>query len=150
MKRTLLMIAALTALMLTGCKKPSETEDPIAVSLEVTEIQDNCATVKAQLTSGNFYGAKLVEMVNVDDVTIDYSSDIQLVNYVQANGVDVELPYENTLTGIKIGQDKFTAIIVYDKSGRAAVAEKIVWTPAGLPEGWSTDNNPGELGEIKW
>ncbi|MCM1501930.1 MAG: hypothetical protein NC115_04590 [Bacteroidales bacterium] len=150
MKKTLLMIAAFSALMLAGCKKPAETEEPIKVSLEVTEIQDNCATVKVQLTSGKFYGAKLVEMVNVDDVTVDYTSDIQLVNYVQANGTDIELPYENTLTGVKIGQDKLTAIIVFDNTGRASVAEKVVWTPAGLPAGWSTENNPGELTEIIW
>lgn len=150
MKKHLLIIAALSALALTGCKKQAEAEDTISVSLEVTDIQDNHATVKAQLTSGKFYGAKLIEMVNLDDVTIDYSSDIQLVNYVNANGTDIELPYENTIEKIKIGQDKFTAIIVFDNNGRAAVAEKVIWTPAGLPEGWSTENNPGELEGINW
>lgn len=150
MKKTLLIIASLSALMLAGCKKPAGTEEPVAVLLEVTGIQDNCATVKAHLTSGKFYGARLIESMDAEDVTIDYTSDIQLVNYVQANGTGIELPYENTLTGLKLGKDKFTAIIVYDNTGRAAVVEKVIWTPAGMPDGWSTDNNPGELGEIIW
>lgn len=152
MKKYLLMTAVLMTAFLSGCKKSEtkNTDDPIAVSLEVVDIADNCATVKAALTSGTFYGAKMVEAVNLDDVTVDYTNDIQLVNYVEANGTDVTLPYGNVLTGVKIGKDMLTAIIVYDNTGRAAVTAYKTWTPAGLPDGWSTDNNPGELDEIKW
>ena len=89
-------------------------------------------------------------MIDFQDVTIDLESEIQLTNYVIANGVDVELPYENTLTDIRIGQKKFTAIIVYDSTGRAVDVQYTTWDPVGLPDGWSTENNPGELDEIVW
>lgn len=151
MKRISLAIAALALLCAGACnKQQTAKEDPIEVSLEVVDIADNCATVKAELTSGKFYGAKLVEAVNLDEVTVDVTSDIQLVNYVEKNGVEVTLPYENTLTGLKIGKEKFTAIIVYDNTGRACKTASKVWTPEGLPDGWSTENNPGELEEIHW
>ena len=152
MKKSLLILAVACTALFSGCKKAGtgETEDPIKVSLEVTGIENNSATIKAELTSGKASGAKIIEDYILDDVTIDYTKDIQLVNFVEANGVKVDLPYEKTLSGVKIGKDRFTAIIVYDNTGRAAVTAYQVWTPEGLPEGWSTENNPGELGEIKW
>ena len=83
-------------------------------------------------------------------MTIDLESEIQLTNYVIENGVDVELPYSNTVTDVRIGQDMFTAIAVYDNTGRAVDVVYERWTPLGLPDGWSTENNPGELEEIEW
>lgn len=154
MKRFLLFAAAATVALLSGCNKPDEgeqTQETITVSLTVTPSDDNSATISAELTEGTFHGAKIIEMMNFDDVTIDLESEIQLTNYVIANGVDIDqMPYSKTLTDIRIGQDKFTAIIVYDASGRAVDVEYVKWTPLGLPDGWSTDNNPGELDEIEW
>lgn len=151
MKKTLLIIAAVAALLM-GCNKPQsdEQEETFAVSLTVTDIADNCATVRASLTEGTFYGAKLIEKMNLEDVTIDYGNDIQLVNFVEKNGISVELPYENILTDVRVGKDCFTAIIVYDATGRAAVTSTCIWTPVGNPDGWSETNNPGELEEIEW
>ena len=154
MNRILISVAVILMTLLSSCNKPDEGQqtqtETIEVSLSVTDIQDNCATIKAEVTQGNFYGAKLIEMMDFQDVTIDLESEIQLTNYVIANGVDVELPYENTLTDIRIGQKKFTAIIVYDSTGRAVDVQYTTWDPVGLPDGWSTENNPGELDEIVW
>lgn len=152
MKKNLLILAFACTALLFGCGKDKgdKPEDPVKVSLEVTGIENNSATIKAELTSGKATGAKIVEDYILDDVTVDYTKDIPLVNFVEANGVKIDLPYEKTLTGVKIGQDRFTAIIVYDETGRAAVTAYKVWTPEGDPDGWSTDNNPGELGEINW
>ena len=150
MKKILLLTAATVAVFFTGCSKPEVKEDPIQVSLEVTDIADNCATVSAKLTSGDFYGAKIIEDMNIDDVTIDYTNDLQLVKFVEQNGKDVTLPYEVKLTGVRIGNDRFSAVIAYDKNGVAKSVAVQVWTPEGRPDGWSTENNPGDLGEIIW
>ena len=154
MKRILLLTAAAMTFMVVGCNKPENGQqnqkETIEVSLEVTGIADNCATINAELTAGTFHGARIVEMVDLQDVTIDLESEIQLTNYVIENGVDIELPYSNTLTDIRLGQKKLTAIIVYDSTGRAVDVQYVTWDPVGLPDGWSTDNNPGELEEIEW
>lgn len=156
MKRILLLTAVALAAFLTGCNKPDNQQqgqqETVEVSLEVTDIADNCATIKASLTSGSFHGARIIEMLPVADVPAEVlESEIRLTDYVIENGSEIDaMPYEKTLTDVRIGADMFTAIIVYDASGRAADAVYVQWTPAGLPDGWSTDNNPGELGEIEW
>lgn len=151
MKKYLLAAAAILAALVTGCNKGPETEpDPIEISLTVTGIENNCATIKASLTSGEFHGAKLIESINLEAVTIDYKNDIQLIKFVTENGVDVTLPYEKQLTGIRIGQDQFTALIVFDETGRVDKTATVVWTPAGKPDGWSEENTPGKLDEITW
>lgn len=154
MNRILFSVAVILMTLLSSCSKPDneeQTQETIAVSLTVTPNDDNTAVISAELTSGSFHGAKIIEMMNFEEVTIDLESEIQLTNYVISNGVDItEFPYTNTLTDIRIGQDKFTAIIVYDASGRAVDVAYERWTPLGLPDGWSTENNPGELDEIVW
>lgn len=152
MKRLMMIAAcALCTVLLAGCgDKEKEEEKPVEVSLEVTDIADNCATIKAALTSGNFYGAKLVESMSVDDVTVDTSNDIQLIKFMETYGVDVTLPLEKTITGVRIGTDRFTAIVVYDATGRATQVKTVTWTPEGLADGWSQENSAGTLEEIKW
>lgn len=153
MKKSLLIIAVACTALLFGCKKAEtggEEQQPIKVSLEVTPADDNSAAIKAVLTSGQATGGKIIEDMLVDDVTIDYSKDIQLVKFVEENGKAISFPYENKLTGIKIGKDRFTAVIVYDNTGRAAVTAYKIWTPLGQADGWSSENNPGELEEIEW
>lgn len=152
MKKTLLLLAFTGLAVCTSCGGDEKTqkEETFAVSLEITGIQDNCATIKAALSDGSFYGAKMIEMMNADDVAIDYTKDIPLTTFIRENGVDVTLPFEKTLTDIRIGADKFTAIMVFDETGRAAATAYQIWTPEGSPAGWSTDNNPGTLEEINW
>lgn len=152
MKKLLLVGAAILAAAISfSCSKSeSDEEKPIEVSLEVTDIADNAATIKASLTSGNFYGAKLVDAVVAESLEFDTTNDIQLIKYVEGNGVAIELPFEKKLTGIKIGKDMFTAIIIYDATGRVCTTKTLTWTPEGLAEGWSDSNNPGSLEEIPW
>ena len=76
MKKILLLTAATVAVFFTGCSKPEVKEDPIQVSLEVTDIADNSATVSAKLTSGDFAGAEIIEEPNIDAVTRDYTTDL--------------------------------------------------------------------------
>ena len=72
MKRILLLTAVALAAFLTGCNKPDNQQqgqqETVEVSLEVTDIADNCATIKASLTSGSFHGARIIEMLPVGDV----------------------------------------------------------------------------------
>ena len=153
MKRILFLVAAAMTALLSSCNKPAQQQtqtETIEVSLEVTDIADNQATVKAELTAGSFYGAKIVKMVDRQDITIDLESEIQLTNYVLANGEDIDLPYSETISDVRLGQDKFTAVIVMDNTGRAVDVKYVIWPPAGLPDGWSTENGAGELGEIIW
>ena len=146
-----LNIAVILAVVLPALISCGKTETPkeetIKVTLEITDIADNAATVKAGLESGTFYGAKIVEMVNADDIVFDPSNDIQLVKYVEENGVSVDLPYQKRLEKLRIGIDRFTAVIAYDKNGIAKSTAYKIWSPEGNPEGWSTENNPGSLDE---
>ena len=152
MKKILLIgVAILTATISFSCSKPeSDEEKPIGVSLEITDIADNAATVKASLTSGKFYGAKLVDAVVAESLEFDTTNDIQLIKFVEEKGADVTLPLEKKLTGIKIGKDMLTALIVYDETGRVCITKTVIWTPEGIAEGWSDSNNPGSLDEITW
>lgn len=152
MKTLTILVAMFMTLSFLGCDKSAgeDSGETISVNLEVTDIADNCATIKAYLTSGNFYGAKLLESMNADDVTFDSTNDIQLINYVEKNGEAVDLPLERKLTGVKVGKDMFTAIIVYDRTNRVVTTKTVTWTPEGKVDGWSDENNPGELEEIEW
>lgn len=163
MKKYLMMIAvAAMAIMTVGCEKKNPTpgadenngengtQTALSATLEVTDIADNCATIKVTVTSGSATKAKIVKAVKNSDVTIDVTKDIDLISWIEANGVEVSLPYTETLTDIAVGHDMFTAVAVYNAEGRAEVCKYQVWTPAGTVEGWSTENNPGSLDEDKW
>ncbi len=106
--------------------------------------------VKNRLIAGP-HEIKLVLDAIDEEVTINRDSDIQLTRYIKENGIDfANLPYETTITDIRLGKDRFTAVGVYGKDGVMAATAYKTWTPVGLADGWSTDNNPGELGEIEW
>lgn len=149
------LVASAFALFLTACNKSDENNDTtegetIEVSINVNVGDDNSATVTAEQTSGNFYAAKIIVMMEYSEVTVDLSSEVSLTNFIIENGVDVELPYTETFTGLRVGYDKFSAVVAYDSSGRAAATAYQVWTPQGDALGWSEENNPGELEEIEW
>lgn len=152
MKKYLICVIAAMA-MFAGCNKPDDnggSDNPAVITLEVTDIADNCATVKASVSSGSANGAKVIDCMLLEDVTFDYTNDIQLINYVEKNGVAVQLPYEKKLTDVKVGKDMFTAIIVYNDKGVVSATKTCIWTPVGEVDGWSGENNPGDLGEIIW
>jgi hypothetical protein len=158
MKKYLSAIAvAAMAILMVGCDKPATgngdnggADAALAATLEVTDSADNCATIKVTVTSGTATKGKIVKAVRNSEITVDPTKDIQLINWIETNGVEVSLPYTETLTDLAVGNDMFTAVAVYNADGRAEVCKYQVWTPVGKVEGWSTDNNPGSLGEENW
>ena len=135
MKKILILSAALlTGFFALSCgDSSSEPED------------DNKATVTAALEKGNFYGAKIVTGVRVSTLTLDYTREIPLIKYVEANGTAAELPFTTQLTDLIFEQDYFCAVIVYDRTGRACHSAYLTFTAEGDPEGISNDNSAGNL-----
>ncbi len=124
MKKILILSAALlTGFFALSCgdssSEPEDDPNMPAVKIEVGDIADNKATVTAALEKGNFYGAKIVTGVRVSTLTLDYTREIPLIKYVEANGTAAELPFTTQLTDLIFEQDYFCAVIVYDRTGRA-------------------------------
>ena len=119
MKKILILSAALlTGFFALSCgdssSEPEDDPNMPAVKIEVGDIADNKATVTAALEKGNFYGAKIVTGVRVSTLTLDYTREIPLIKYVEANGTAAELPFTTQLTDLIFEQDYFCAVIVYD------------------------------------
>ena len=117
MKKILIVSAALlTGFFILSCgdssSDPYDDSDMPIVKIEATEIADNKATISAMVESGSFYGAKIVTGVRVSTLTLDYTREIPLIKYVEANGMAVELPYTTQLTDLIFEQDYFCAVIV--------------------------------------
>ena len=150
MKKILILSAALlTGFFTLSCgdssSDPYDDSDMPIVKIEATEIADNKATISAMVESGSFYGAKIVTGVRVSTLTLDYTREIPLIEYVEANGMAVELPYTTQLTDLIFEQDYFCAVIVYDRTGRACHSAYLTFTAEGDPEGISNDNSAGNL-----
>ena len=152
-----IIIAASALALLCGCNKTTSGaeegngggevtgKDPV-VKLEVTDIKDNCATIKASLTEGQFNGGKIIAAKKVSDIGIDYTSEIRLIQYVRDNGTDITaMPYSSTVEKLTHEKDYFTAVIVYNKDGRVCSSKYEVWTAEGTPDGISNENSAGEL-----
>lgn len=152
MKRFLLFTASL-CLMAVSCNKPEGGDDNGGsdgvmpeVTIAVTDNADNQATVTAQLTAGQFYGAKIITGVRISDITIDYSKEIALIQYVEANGKDIsELPYTEQLTDLIYHQEYMCAVIVYDETGRACDSAFDTFLAEGNPDGIAEDSSAGSL-----
>ena len=117
MKKILILSAALlTGFFALSCgdssSEPEDDPNMPAVKIEVGNIADNKATVTAALEKGNFYGAKIVTGVRVSTLTLDYTREIPLIKYVEANGTAAELPFTTQLTDLIFEQDYFCAVIV--------------------------------------
>ena len=117
MKKILILSAALlTGFFALSCgdssSEPEDDPNMPAVKIEVGDIADNKATVTAALEKGNFYGAKIVTGVRVSTLTLDYTREIPLIKYVEANGTAAELPFTTQLTDLIFEQDYFCAVIV--------------------------------------
>ncbi len=160
MKKILLISVALMTLF-ASCKKGEGpkggndngggTQEVIEPKLEVTDIANNQATITVTLVQGNFYGGKIVEAINEENVGINYDDAFELVQYVVDNGTEISsLPYTKTLENVKKGRDKFTAVLLYNSKGIPYVAKYAIWTPDGVAYEWSETNTPGSLGEIEW
>ena len=152
MKKTLFMLAALAAVMLTGCKKPEEPkkEDPVTIDLAITDNADNAATVTATLLTGEAPSGKAVTVKLSAIEGVNYDDEITLINYVKENGKDITFPYTETLTKTIGGDQYLTAVIAFDKTGRAVKSAYQVWTAEGQPDGWSQNDNAGSLNYNQW
>lgn len=149
-----LIIAASALALLCGCGKTDgngsdngggEEATPV-VKLEVTDLKDNCATIKASLTEGQFYGGQIILAEKTSGIEIDYTNEIKLIQYVRANGKTMDnMPYETTVSNLTFEKDYLTAVIVFDQNGRAVSSKYEVWTAEGTPDGISNDNSAGEL-----
>lgn len=151
MKRFLLFTASLF-LMTVSCNKPEGGDDNGGsgvmpeVTISVTDNADNQATVTAQLTAGEFHGAKIVTGVRISDVSIDYTKEIALIQYVEANGKDIsEMPYTEQLTDLIYHQEYMCAVIVYDETGRACDSAFDTFLAEGNPDGIAEDSSAGSL-----
>ena len=150
MKKFTLIFAAVSALLVISCKEkgttPDEPETDPVVSIAVTGIDKNQATVTASLTQGKFYGGKIVEKIPVSEVTFNYTRELALISFVEQNGTQItSLPLSVNLEGLKADMDFLSAVIIYDKEGIPISSASETWTAVGIPEGWSEENNAGDL-----
>lgn len=150
MKKNILLAFLAAAALVCSCGNSDEpaAETEPDVKIEVSGLADNKATVSASLTQGDFYGAKIVTGIRVDRLDFDYTKEVKLTQWVQENGKDIEaLPYSEELSQLTYQKDYISAVIVYNKEGRACAAAFETWTAVGKPDGISKDNSAGELGE---
>lgn len=153
MKKYLLISVALVLGFLGGsCGDSSSDSDggsagnAPTVKIEASNIADNKATITASLTSGDFYGAKVVTGIRISTLDFDYTREIQLIKYVEANGTAIDgLPYTTELSDLVFEQDYLCAVIVYDGTGRACASSYVTFTADGVPEGISDENSAGNL-----
>lgn len=152
MKKYLLISVALVLGFLGGsCSDSSDSNggnggDAPTVKIEVSNIADNKATVTATLLGGKFYGAKILTGVRISSLDFDYTREIPLIQYVEANGSAIDgLPYTTELENLVFEQDYLCAVIVYDATGRACASSYVTFTADGTPEGISDENSAGNL-----
>lgn len=146
----LLTALAVTAL-LAGCKKPEKAkETPISVTLEVSGIADNKATIDVA-AAGKANGGKIVAAFPLSKLDIDYEQEILLINFVETNGEAIaSFPYNATKEKLQADVDYITAVIVYDQKKIAKASAYKIWTAEGLPDGWSQSNDAGKLDPNLW
>ncbi len=120
------------------------------VSVSVTEIKDNTATINAVVTEGKSTSGKIVKIFLTSSIDFDYEDEIELITFIEQNGQAITLPYSEVISNVKDDTDYITAVIVYDDAGRPANASMQIWTGEGVPEGWSDVNNGGSLRPNEW
>lgn len=125
MKKNILLAIVAAAALFCSCGKSDEptAETEPDVKIEISGLADNKATVSASLIQGDFYGAKIVTGIRVDRLDFDYTKEVKLTQWVQENGKDIEsLPYAEELSQLTYQKDYISAVIVYNKEGRACAA----------------------------
>ena len=123
----------------------SNEPDKIIYSMIRVSKRHGQREVLKDISLSYFYGAKIVTGVRVSTLTLDYTREIPLIKYVEANGTAAELPFTTQLTDLIFEQDYFCAVIVYDRTGRACHSAYLTFTAEGDPEGISNDNSAGNL-----
>ena len=151
MKKNILLTILAAASLICSCGKSDEPNEETAepkVQIEVSGLADNNATISASLTQGEFLGAKIVTGIRVDRLDFDYTKEVKLTKWVEENGKEIDaLPYSEDLSQLTYQKDYISAVIVYNKEGRACSAAYETWTAVGKPDGISKDNSAGQLEE---
>ena len=147
----MLLLAALLAAGF-GCNSKEEGGSGVrtTVGIAISDNADNRATVSAAILTGEFVRAKVLECVPVDEITFDYNIEVKLVKFVEENGEEVQLPYTGQLQKLRPGTVYLSAVIAYNRQGRACCSDFVVWTAEGEPGLWSDDNSAGELEDNQW
>lgn len=149
MRKNILLTLLAAASLLCSCGKSDEPREEATepkVKIEVGGLADNNATVTASLTQGEFYGAKIVTGLRVDRLDFDYTKEVKLTQWVEENGKTINaLPYTENLSRLTYQKDYISAVIVYNKDGRACWVAYETWTAVGTPDGISKDNSAGRL-----
>lgn len=152
-KLFLISVIAITGILAASCGASTtgpedtggdDTQTP-TVKLVVSSIADNKATLSATVEKGSATKGKVVAGVRISSVNVDYTKEIPLISYVEANGTDISMPYTTELTGLINEQDYFCAVIIYDSTGRACSSAYYTFTAIGEPEGISNENSAGNL-----
>ena len=146
---TFFSIASLLMLAL-ACKKDKEAEEEEIIypeiKIEVSDIDNNQATITATMTEGTFYGGKVITHMPMSEVTFNYTRELALISYVNEHGTPInEMPWTTTLEGLRADTDFLSAVIVFDKGGIPIASAYETWTAVGVPESWSDGNSAGDL-----
>lgn len=153
MKRFLFLSWIVAAAVLSaGCDDKNDTRSTVrtTVGIAISDNAENQATVSAEILTGEFVRAKIIENYPVADLTFDYNTEVKLVKFVEENGTEVTLPYTNTIVKLKSGRDYISAVIAYNRQGRACCSAFETWTAAGEDGLVSNDNSAGDLEENEW
>lgn len=147
-----LIYTLITCVAISCSKSTEEIEEVIpTMTITVTDIVENRATISANMLTGEAVAAKVVDFYPINDIGIDYNTEVKLVQFVESNGVEVSLPYNRKIeTGLKPGVTYISAIIAYNDKGRAVCSAYAIWQAPGTEGLWSDDNSAGELEENNW
>jgi len=137
-----------------SCSKSTdnEIEETIpTMTITVSEIVDNKATVSSSMLTGEAISAKVIDFYPLNELGIDYNTEVSLVKFVEDNGTEASLPYSNRIEeGLRPGITYISAIIAYNDKGQAVCSAFEIWQSEGTEGLWSDDNTAGELEEINW
>lgn len=151
MKKVLLITTAIALLLVGACKKPVPAPQPDSITVEVTGIENNCATITITSVAETITKAKVIT-ADVETLDFDYkTSEIKLSQWIEANGVEVDLPYTTNVEKLKSGITFISAALGYNSStGLATCSAFKVWESVGGELPWSEENSAGNLDDNKW
>jgi hypothetical protein len=136
-----------------SCSDKEETTVRVIpkMSMEVSSTDDGIVTLTSEQTQGETFGAKVLEYYPISDITFDYNIEVKLVKFVEENGAETNLPYHKTIdSGLKPGVNYISAIIAYNKEGRAVCSAFKTWKASGTEGMWTKDNSAGKLDDNQW
>ncbi len=144
------------SVIISGGSSCSDDDDPETkviptMSLTVSDIENNTALITAEQLTGTVVSAKVIDFYPANDISFNYNTEVRLVKFVEENGIPANLPYTKKIEGgLRPGVDYISAIIAYNKEGRAVCYAFQIWKASGTEGMWSDDNSAGGLDENEW